>query len=149
MVKEKKKLRCIKYFRTFVDKGKDMNTVFEKLKKARKRRRCKGRKCRNRESKSKPKSKPKSKSKSKTKRTRKPKLMGGQLPTKRHCNGRRCRKPKSKQKPRFRSTKNVNSAHMNPFHNQQKPRFQGIALIQLIYKIKVIVMCFQLMAHSL
>ena len=32
VVKEKKKLRCRKYFRTFVDKGKDMKTVFEKLK---------------------------------------------------------------------------------------------------------------------
>ena len=65
VVKEKKKLRCRKYFRTFVDKGKDMKTVFEKLKKAPKRRRCKGRKCKNR--KSKPKSKSKSKSKSKPK----------------------------------------------------------------------------------
>ena len=115
MVKEKKKLRCRKYFRTFVDKGKDMKTVFENFKNKRIKRRCKGRRCR----------KPKSKSKIKT-------------------------KPKSKQKPRFRSTKNVNSALMNnPFHNQQKPRLQGIALIQLISKIGVIVVCFQLIAHSL
>ena len=42
----KKKKKCRKYFRTFVEKGKDMKTVFENLKKKPTKRRCKGRRCR-------------------------------------------------------------------------------------------------------
>ena len=65
VVKKTKKLRCIKYFRAFVDKGKDMKTVFERLNKKPKKRRCKGRKCKNR--KRKPKSRKTTKKKSKKK----------------------------------------------------------------------------------
>ena len=54
------------------------------------------------------------------------------------------------QKPRIRPTKNLD--YWNPFYNQQEPRFistkQGIALIQLISNIEVIVVCFLLIAHS-
>ena len=46
VIKEKKKKKCRKYFRTFVEEGKDMKTVFENLKKKPTKRRCKGRRCR-------------------------------------------------------------------------------------------------------
>ena len=145
-LKEKKRKRCRTYFRTFVNKGKDMKTLFEKLKKKPRQRRCKGKGCRKSKSKSKPKSKskskqkrkrnPKSKAKAKTKtktktktksKTRaktktktktKQKPIGGQL----QMYSKHKHPTNHKQKPRFRSLKTVNSDQRNPLLKQQKSR---------------------------